>query len=61
MRVTYDIVWTEPGCDIVQDLYTDGIEDIKKAQVILRRIETNPIYDGTDWIPRILKVTEEFI
>jgi len=61
MTVTYEIVWTESGSDIIEDVYVDGIEDIKTAQGLLHKINTNAIYDGQDWIPRILKVTEEFI
>lgn len=62
MRISYSLVWVSPDePNTVQDMYGDNYLCLEDAKIEYEYLLENPVGDGLDWVPRIMKVTEEFI
>lgn len=61
MYTEYRIVWVDPNNspDIVEEVFDDCIEDIEDAKDALDRAQY--FADTSCWIPRMQRVTKEFV
>lgn len=62
MHTEYRIVWVSRDYpDIIEEIYSDGIECLDKAREDPMLANNIPDDDGLNWFPRIQRVTYEFI
>lgn len=64
MFITYSIVWVDPeNPSLILDEFGTNYKWLEDARLDYEHLISNSPNndDGLDWIPRITKVTEEFV
>ena len=55
-------MWVDSSdLDTVEDIYADNLDTLAEANIMQEESWLSDSSDGTDWISRIMRTTEEFV